>query len=323
MSSDCERLISVVVIGLNEEERLEESLRAVFACKPDGFDLEVLYVDSGSTDRSTDIARGIAGVEVLHLSDPARSAAKARNVGLRRAKGRYVQLVDGDSVLQSGWMAASVAELERNPEVACVFGQCVEMYPDQSVYMRVCGLDWHIAPGDYRLCGGNSMWRTSVIAEHGFFDETTRIGEEPDLCYRVRQNGWRIRCVDAPMVTHDLAMRRFDQYWARAVNSGHGYSTIALRYWRRPEKLWLREMLINFAEPTGWLVLLLVGCLAFGWLGGVALLVAWWGLRTLQIAGTVLGRGLKFTDALMYAAHCQFVRIPIAIGQVKTLLRFR
>src|SRR3982750_3005760 len=75
-------LVSVVVIGLNEEERLRDSLEAGFANKPRGIDIEVIYVDSGSTDRSVQIASAVPGVQVLHLPGPERSAARARNFGL-------------------------------------------------------------------------------------------------------------------------------------------------------------------------------------------------------------------------------------------------
>lgn len=323
MSAHTARLLSVVVIGLNEQERLRESLEAIFAHKPEGFDLQVIYVDSGSTDRSVEIANGVQGVEVLHLDTPQRSAAKARNLGLRRARGAYVQLIDGDSVVQPGWMDIALGTLERRPDVSCVFGQCIEMYPEQSVYMKVCGLDWHVPAGEYRLCGGNSMWRTSTIAAQGFFDEDLRAGEEPDLCYRVRRSGGKILCIDAPMVTHDLGMRRFGQYWRRAEASGKGYAKVALRYWLSPEKLWLRELLVNFAEPCAWVLAFAIGWQVAGPLGGITLLSIWWLTRTAQIAYAIRRRHLGVSYSLLYGLHCQFVRLPLAIGQLQALFGAR
>jgi glycosyltransferase involved in cell wall biosynthesis len=320
MSRDNERLLSVVVIGLNEESRLKESLEAVFACRPHGFELQVIYVDSGSIDRSVEIAQAVPGVEVLHLEGDERSAARARNVGLRRARGNFVQLIDGDSVVQPGWMDAALQVLERSTDIVCVFGRCTEMHPEQSIYMRVCGFDWHIPPGDHRFCGGNAMWKRSVLLKHGLFDESLRAGEEPDLCYRVRQNRGRIVCLDAPMVTHDLGMRRFEQYWKRGVGSGRAYAAIASRYWRTPERLWLRETVVNFVEPGVWILLAVVGWHLWGPLGAAVLLLTWYVIRTLRIAYTVRKRSLRLADALLYAVHCQFVRLPLAIGQLKTFM---
>lgn len=323
MNFEGQRLLSVVVIGLNEQDHLKASLEAIFAYGPKAYELEVLYVDSGSVDRSVEIASGVAGVEILHLNSSKPSAARARNVGLRRARGQYVQLVDGDSVIQPGWLDKALDVLEQSPEISCVFGHCIEMHPDQSIYMRVCGLDWHSPPGDHRFCGGNSMWRRSVLAEHGFFDENIRLGEEPDLCYRVRHKGGRILCLDCPMVTHDLGMLSFGQYWERSVNSGKAYAAIAMRFRKNPEKMWFREMLINFVEPAAWLVLFLAGWLLLGLARAVALMLAWWLIRGLQIANTLRGRKVGVGTAVLYGLHCQFARLPVAVGQLETLFSSR
>ncbi len=314
-------VLSFVIIGLNEEARLKECLEAVLVNSPAGYDVEVIYVDSGSQDRSVEIAKHIPGVTVQHLDTMQPSAAKARNKGLRMARGQYVQLVDGDSVIQPGWIPGALDLLEKTPQVACVFGQCIEMFPEQSIYMKVCGLDWHIPAGDHRFCGGNAMWRISSIAGEGFFDETLRLGEEPDLCYRVRQRGGRIVCLDTPMVKHDLDIVRFSQYWKRGENSGVSFIRVAARYWRNTEKLWLREVIRNFAEPLIWACALSLGW----WLGALPLtlmlLLGWWFLRALRVACAARSRTANFTDALMYGLHCQFMRIPIAIGQFKALPR--
>lgn len=313
-------LLTVVVIGLNEEERLGDALRSAINTKPDGKALEVIYVDSGSRDRSVEIASGIDGVEVLHLNSAKPSAAKARNIGLERVSGPYVQFLDGDSVLLAGWLDTALDYLEAHPDVACVFGQCLEMHPEQSIYMHVCGLDWHVPPGEYRLAGGNAMWRRSVFDAVGLFDDTLRLGEEPDLCYRVRQQGWRIVCIDAPMVTHDLGMVTFAQYWQRAENSGKAYARVAARYWRNSEKLWLYETWRNFIEPMVWVLVFAVGAQLLGFAGGVATLAAWWLVRGMRTAVKVRSRTQRFSDALLYGLHTQFIKLPVAIGQLKSLV---
>ncbi len=314
--------LSVVVIGLNEEARLQGALEAVFDTCPSHCELEVFYVDSGSKDRSVAIAEAMPGVQVLRLQTQQPSAAKARNLGLAQARGDYVQLIDGDSVLQAGWLGAAVQTLDANSGIACVFGQCVEAFPEQSIYMRVCGLDWHIPAGDHRLCGGNSMWRRDVIAAHGFFDEALQLGEEPDLCCRVRQQGHRIVCVDQPMVLHDLAMVTFKQYWKRGEATGKAYARVASRYWRLPEKMWLREVVRNFIEPLTWAVVVCLGAVIVGGaLGGLMALLAWWLLRAAKIALSVRKRADGWLGACLYGLHCQFIRLPVVVGQVKGLLQ--
>ena len=75
------------------------------------------------------------------------------------------ELVDGDSVIQPGWIDKVLDILERQPEISCVFGRCIEMYPDQSVYMKVCGLDWNATPGERRFCGGKAS-SVHLVPQH-------------------------------------------------------------------------------------------------------------------------------------------------------------
>lgn len=312
--------LAVVVIGLNEEAHLAASLASVFSTAPSESRLQVLYADSGSTDASVSIAESFPTISVFKLTTSRPSAAKARNLGLRHVTEQYVQLLDGDSVLQPGWLEKAKDYLDANPEVACVFGQLLEMHPEQSLYMRVCGLDWHVPAGEYRLCGGNAMWRREVLEAVGYFDEDFPFGEEPDLCYRVRQKGWRIRCIDAPMVKHDLGMTRFSQYWRRAENSGKAYVRVAARYWRQPEKLWLYESVRNFIEPALWVSILAAGTWFVSIGFGLVAVAAWATLRATRTALRMRGRVKGWQDALLYGFHTQLIRLPVAVGQIKALL---
>src|SRR5689334_10304692 len=97
--------IGIVVIGRNEGERLRLCLSAV--C---GRNLTAVYVDSNSTDDSSELARTL-GAEVveLDLSQPF-TAARARNAGFAQleeidADVRFIQFVDGDCELVDGWLA--------------------------------------------------------------------------------------------------------------------------------------------------------------------------------------------------------------------------
>ena len=104
--------VGVIAIGRNEGERLRRCLVSAL-----GRGLQVVYVDSASTDGSADAARAM-GAEVvdLDMSLPF-SAARARNEGfdhlLRVAPAvKYVQFVDGDCEVVEGWIERARRELD-------------------------------------------------------------------------------------------------------------------------------------------------------------------------------------------------------------------
>ena len=315
--------VTCIVIGLNEENNLRQSLCSVMNSLKENEHVEVIYVDSGSTDNSVAIATSIDNVNVVHLDVSQPSAAKGRNCGLELASGEFIQFLDGDSVLDPQWLTLAMAFLREHQDYACVFGGLIEENTQHNIYTRLCAIDWHITPGDYRLCGGNALWRKSDLDSVHGFDTAMQVGEEPDLCYRIRQQNRKIRCLDIPMAKHDLEMHSFRDYWARGINNGVAYAAVGMRYRYMPEKLWLREMLRNFVEPVVWLMVLFVGLMFFSVAVAVTLLLALVLLRAIMIAVSSRNKTLSILQGVAYGLHLQLIRIPVVIGQLKYLFMMR
>lgn len=214
-------LCGVVVIGRNEGERLGRCLESVR-----GLSQAVVYVDSGSTDGSVGLAQRLR-VEVvsIDMSIPF-TAARARNAGFARLREilpsmSFVQFVDGDCEVSPQWLGTAVSFLRQRPDVACVCGRLRERFPERSIYNRLCDMEWNRPSGETDACGGIAMMRADMFAELGGFRETLIAGEEPELCVRIRARGARVWRVAADMALHDAAMKRFGQWWRRAVRGGY------------------------------------------------------------------------------------------------------
>lgn len=215
-------MIGAVVIGRNEGARLRQCLSSVIGrCSP------VVYVDSGSTDGSVDTAREL-GAELVEL-DPRLpfTAARARNEGVRllrelRPDVTFVQFLDGDTELLDGWLEEGRESLERDGRLAAVSGGLRERDPERSVYSLLCELEWRGPAGLIDACGGNALMRLAAFEDVGGFDPRIAAGEEPELCLRLRERGYRIERLDAEMAIHDAGMTRFVQWWRRSVRTGRG-----------------------------------------------------------------------------------------------------
>ena len=219
--------IGIVVIGRNEGKRLISCLVSVKAETN-----KIVYVDSGSTDDSVLAAERI-GVSVtrLDLTLPF-TAARARNDGFGAIKRlwpyvNYVQFIDGDCELVHGWLEAALAFMKQEQSIAIVCGRRRERHPEQSVYNRLCDLEWDTPVGETTACGGDSLIRVSAFEMVGGYQPQLIAGEEPELCVRLRENGWKIWRLNAEMTRHDAAMIHFSQWWIRAVRSGCGYAQVA------------------------------------------------------------------------------------------------
>jgi len=218
--------VDAVLIGRNEGARLVNCLSAV-----KGQVRRIVYVDSGSTDGSVAVAHA-AGAEVVVLNmDRPFTAARARNAGLAQVRGAdtpadFIQFLDGDTVMDAGWLRTALGVLTARPELALVCGRRRERFPAASLYNLLCDLEWDTPVGETRASGGDALVRRAAIEGIGGYRDDVIAAEDDEMCQRLRAAGWRLERIDAEMTLHDAAITRFAQWWRRAVRAGHGFAQV-------------------------------------------------------------------------------------------------
>jgi GT2 family glycosyltransferase len=306
--------IGIVAIGRNEGERLKSCLRSAL-----GASRSVVYVDSNSSDGSVAMAREMgAAIVELDLSIPF-TAARARNEGFAKLLSidpqcAFVQFVDGDCEIVPGWLDRAAAELSSDEKLAVVCGRRRERFPDRSIYNKLCDIEWNTPVGDTKCCGGDAMMRVPAVKQVNGFDATVIAGEEPELCVRLRAQGWKIRRIDAEMTLHDAAMTRFGQWWKRMVRGGHAYAQGAAMHGAPPERHWIRERRrILF---WGLLLPLLIVLLAWPTRGLSLLLLGGYGVLYARVAKWARSQQLSDADARLYARHVVLGKFAEAQGLI-------
>lgn len=117
-------LINVIIIFFNEQRFLGEAIESVFAQTYANWQL--LLIDDGSTDRSTEIAQRYSAQypeKVRYLQQEGNQnlgMSRSRNLGIRNAKGTYIAYLDGDDVWLPRMLEKQVSILESQPKAAMV-----------------------------------------------------------------------------------------------------------------------------------------------------------------------------------------------------------
>ncbi len=256
--------IGVVVIGRNEGERLKRCLRTLL-CHIDG--RRIVYVDSGSEDESVAYARSL-GIHLVQLDKRIPfSAGRARNEGFKLLESKiysleYIQFIDGDCQLCQGWLSSAAKFLDENEQYAVVAGRRKEEYPNDSVFNLLCDIEWNIPAGETETCGGDFMIRKSAFQQIKGFNPSVIAGEEPEMCYRLRQFNWKIFRLDKLMAKHDANICCFSQWWRRTVRTGHAYAQGGSLHFLEKESFCLKQSLScwiwAFFVPTFTLIVSIV-----------------------------------------------------------------
>ncbi len=280
--------IGAVVIGRNEGQRLLDCLASI-----PGDVAPVVYVDSGSTDGSVDAARAAGATVVpLDMSLPF-TAARARNAGLdalnRLGGVDFVQFIDGDCSLQPGWIEAGIAAFRDHPEAAAVCGRRRERHPESSVWNRLCDAEWDTPLGETKACGGDVLMRWDAVTAAGGYNPTLIAGEEPELCLRLRAEGWQVWRIPAEMTLHDAAMTRFGQWWKRSRRAGHAFAEGAAMHGSTAERHWVIETRRAVVWGVGIPLFTLAGLLITPWAGMILLVYPLQALRLIRRLGPEQG----------------------------------
>lgn len=197
--------VTVGIKALNEEAHIAGALRsAVDAVAP--FGGEVILADSGSTDNTLEIARTFP-VRIVQLANlEERCCGAGAQLAFQSAQGDYFYLLDGDMILQPGFLEAGIAYLDANPEVAGVGGLVREVNTEGEgfeIRAQTVARDRNWLPGivDRLDCGG--LYRASAVREAGWFaDRNLHAFEEFDLAARLQARGWKLARIDLAAVDH-------------------------------------------------------------------------------------------------------------------------
>jgi len=297
-------MLGIIAIGRNEGDRLRACLAAASARR----DATIVYVDSGSTDGSRDLAKSFgAHVVELDLSKPF-TAARARNEGFAKLIEispdiEFVQFMDGDCELQPTWIDRALEEFRGRPQAAVICGRRRERFPDASVYNKLCDIEWNTPLGKALACGGDALMRVKAFQQVKGYNPSVIAGEEPEMCVRLRAAGWEIWRIDAEMTLHDAAMTRFNQWWKRSYRAGHAYAEGNDRHGNPPERFREKEVKSNATWGLLWFIP-----------------IAWplHALLGLKIAKYMKSNcGLSTKDALLYGFSVVLGKLPQMLGQRK------
>jgi glycosyltransferase involved in cell wall biosynthesis len=231
-------LISVIVPAYNEESYLGETLNSIerakeFLLKKDAVPTEIIVVDNGSTDSTSDIALS-SGANVV--KDTKHNVATVRNAGASSAKGNVLVFIDADTIVPEE-LLWRINEVMASP--SCFGGAVDTQYRPAKTSVKVYLQLWRVLGKLAGMAQGATQFcRREVYTSLLGYDESLYMGEDVDFHWRMKQfakrkNGHVCLIEDLQVVA---STRRFDQwsFWRTLICTNPFY----ILAFRRRERAW-------------------------------------------------------------------------------------
>lgn len=219
--------LSIIIVSWNVASYLENCLESIFQNAPK-CSFEIWVVDNASSDLT--VQRIKTRFPQVHLIENSQNVgfAEANNQAIRQSSGRYVLLLNPDTLVHPNALQILVDFMDAHPEA----GAAGSLYlsPNQTIqyscmpfptvskeFWRLFHLDnlWHYGTYDMNrwnrmkerevesLQGACLILRRSVLDEIGLLDpDYFMYTEEVDLCYRIYKRGWKLFWVPQSIITH-------------------------------------------------------------------------------------------------------------------------
>ena len=228
--------VSVVVCAYDAADTLADCLDSLE--RLDYPDYEIVLINDGSSDATSEIAYGHERVRVIETTN--QGLAAARNVGLAAATGEIVAYTDADTRVDPDWITFLVQPLLSDDDVASdvVGSGGPNVVPADDPWMAQCvarapGGPTHVLLDDQEaehVPGCNMAFRRDALIEIGGFDPIyLRAADDVDICWRVQARGWRIGFAPAAFVWHHHRSS-LRGYWRQQVGYGEGETWLMARH---------------------------------------------------------------------------------------------
>lgn len=210
--------ISIIIPVYNKPLYTFTCLKSIHENSPEN-DYEVIVVDDGSDDDTSQMLNNIEGITVIRNPEN-KGFIYATNTGAKAAKGRYIVLLNNDTITTQGWLNALRETFEHFPDAGLVGAKLV--YPDGRL-QEAGGIVWKDASAmnygrfddpdkpEYSYCrevdycsGACLMIQRQDLMNLGLLDDyyTPAYYEDTDLAFRVRKAGKKVYYQPGAAVIH-------------------------------------------------------------------------------------------------------------------------
>ncbi|AMN47457.1 hypothetical protein ACG33_10156 [Steroidobacter denitrificans] len=208
--------VSVVVAAYNPGRYVEAAVRSVLEQSMP--DLEIIVVDDGSTDNTAAVVESFMHDPRVHLIRQKNAGQpRAKNAGLRAARGRFIAFCDADDLWVKDKLEKQLPAFDSDARIGVVYSQVATIDPEGRRTGEITG---NGPSGDVIdklfvenfVPFGSAIVRKDVLDTLGLFDEDLAMGIDWDLWLRVAVH-WRFCFIREPLYLYRVWPGQMSRNW--------------------------------------------------------------------------------------------------------------
>jgi len=207
--------VSVVIAAYNMAQYVQQAVRSVLA-QTYG-DLEVIVVDDGSTDGTAEVIEAFAADDKVRLvRQQNQGQPKAKNAGIRAARGEFIAFCDADDLWDPRKLELQLPAFD-DPMVGVAYSltMTIDDAGRPTGEMSGHGPSGHVLAELFIrnfVPFGTTIVRRRVIETCGMFDESLAMGIDWDLWLRVARS-WKFAQIAAPLYLYRVWPGQMSKNW--------------------------------------------------------------------------------------------------------------
>ena len=184
-------IISIVIATYNAEETIRRCLESVVNTQAEGFELDIIVIDGGSTDGTVEIVESFAQLLGYWESAPDRGLAHAWNKGVSHANGDWIIFLGADDYLWRSDSLKKIAPLLANmSNPTKIVYACVMGVDDSGKQLGIWSSDWNRKKFyvEMNFSHQGVFHHKTLFTQYGMFDESYRLALDYELMLRYLKN---------------------------------------------------------------------------------------------------------------------------------------
>ena len=207
---------SIVITTRNRKDDLE---RALASCLNQTIQVEVVVVDDGSDDGTSEMVKAKFPEVVLYRADVAKGYIVQRNFAARMAKGAILFSLDDDACFSSPCVVEQILDEFGNPAVGAVAIPFIDVCKEPVIVRQAAPAE----TGDFVISSfigtAHALRRDLFLQLGGYREQLFHQGEESDYCLRMLHSGYVVKLGRSDAIHHFESpkrdFRRMDLYGRR------------------------------------------------------------------------------------------------------------